>query len=489
VTACTGVEGRAGRLGPTACGRILGVAGRAWGVLVVVGWLVVVEVGIRVVPLPTLARWLGASLWLGDDTPMAGKRTVELTPAEVRALHRVDRVLARWPWGRGPCLRRSLVVAHVLRRRDPVLRLGVRPEGADLGAHAWLEVGGTVLGAVPGYAPLVAHRHGRPMPRGRTRLHGLCIESPFELGPPVDPGGDPDLRLALGPARPVPRGVPPGEVVVELRAGDRTIHLGTDDGRRAVLRVHGLCEFVVARHRREVTCYPDPSTGTELLTLLVRGTLLAFLLGIEHELALHASAVATAPDGSAVAFAARSGMGKSTLAALACRRGAAFITDDLLRVGFGSGGEPQWVGCAADLRLRPAAAALVDGLHGPWHARHTVDGRLALRPPGVAAPSGPLRAVVIPRPSRTSSSVAVTRLGPVEATVALSSFPRLAVWRSPRLLQAQLAAAARVAACTSVYVADVPWGPPFPRSVVDDLFAAVDCPIAGARVAPAAGGW
>ena len=39
-----------------------------------------------------------------------------------------------------PCLRRSLVAGHLLRRHDPSLRLGVGGAGDALFAHAWIEI-------------------------------------------------------------------------------------------------------------------------------------------------------------------------------------------------------------------------------------------------------------------------------------------------------------------------------------------------------------
>ena len=45
------------------------------------------------------------------------------------------------------CLRRSLVMGHVLRRHDPVLRIGVRRTDGGFSAHAWVEVAGEAVEA------------------------------------------------------------------------------------------------------------------------------------------------------------------------------------------------------------------------------------------------------------------------------------------------------------------------------------------------------
>lgn len=104
-----------------------------------------VEVGLRTMQLPRLAGLLGVSLagetnpGGGHDRAMSGGRQCAV------ALHSVDRVFRRWPFG-DTCLRRALVLGAMLRRRRPVLVIGVKRDetGATL-AHAWLEIDGLSL--------------------------------------------------------------------------------------------------------------------------------------------------------------------------------------------------------------------------------------------------------------------------------------------------------------------------------------------------------
>lgn len=112
--------------------------------------LAVVEALIRWVRLPRLAGLLGIALQQRGTA--AGVGAVEAPATTTAAVRATQRVLRRWPFGRGPCLRESLVLGHLLRRHEPVLRIGVAGSGADLRAHAWLEVGGHVLGSSRGYA-------------------------------------------------------------------------------------------------------------------------------------------------------------------------------------------------------------------------------------------------------------------------------------------------------------------------------------------------
>jgi hypothetical protein len=113
-----------------------------------------VEALIRWVPLPRLTALLRVDLNLA---PMRDGRhqllVSELPPAARRQLRCASRVADGWPLSKGPCLRRSLVAGHLLRRHHPAIRLGVAGTGDDIHAHAWLEIDGRPLEAVGGFAP------------------------------------------------------------------------------------------------------------------------------------------------------------------------------------------------------------------------------------------------------------------------------------------------------------------------------------------------
>lgn len=101
-----------------------------------------VEIGIRCLPLPTVARLAGVAL--ATDVPSRDAPALALTARERRAVRWAGAVMRRWPLGTGVCLRRSLVIGRFVRRLRPVLRLGVTRHGEVIGAHAWLEVPGAV---------------------------------------------------------------------------------------------------------------------------------------------------------------------------------------------------------------------------------------------------------------------------------------------------------------------------------------------------------
>jgi hypothetical protein len=115
--------------------------------------LAFVEALIRWVPLPRLSRMLGIRVNLAPP-----RNDVEQLPADAltsrdrRQLRCTRRVADVWPLSKGPCLRRSLVAGHLLRRHDPAVRLGISGVGGDVLAHAWLEIDDRPLESVDGFS-------------------------------------------------------------------------------------------------------------------------------------------------------------------------------------------------------------------------------------------------------------------------------------------------------------------------------------------------
>jgi transglutaminase superfamily protein len=98
----------------------------------------VVEIAVRTLPLPRLARWLGIAL----VPPARSVRPLySLNETERRQVRAVERVLRRWSIAPGPCLRKALVMGYFLRRHKPVLRIGVMRRNGLVLAHAWLDFG------------------------------------------------------------------------------------------------------------------------------------------------------------------------------------------------------------------------------------------------------------------------------------------------------------------------------------------------------------
>lgn len=104
----------------------------------------VVEAGLRPLRLPRLSRLLGVPL---DTSP---RREVQVAEPVIiprwarRRLAATRRALRYWPFG-DSCLRVALVGGCLVRRLDPVLRIGVAKHEGEVKAHAWLEIGGLSL--------------------------------------------------------------------------------------------------------------------------------------------------------------------------------------------------------------------------------------------------------------------------------------------------------------------------------------------------------
>lgn len=124
--------------------RVLALGPRRWALLGRVACTAaLVEPAIRLLPLRTAARLAGACLVL-DDVAADRDAWAELSEADRERCDLALRLLRRRPF-RATCLRRSLVLATLLRHRTPALRVGVAKSGGVVAAHAWLELDGATL--------------------------------------------------------------------------------------------------------------------------------------------------------------------------------------------------------------------------------------------------------------------------------------------------------------------------------------------------------
>jgi hypothetical protein len=123
-----------------------------------------VELGLRVLRLPTLARLAGAPL--ADSEPEAPHLPAlpegTLSPLLVRRLRLGAAVMHHWPFDE-KCLRRSLVCGWRIRQARPRLVIGVALVEGEVKAHAWLTVKGFSLDPW-GSATFAPLRPVRPAP-------------------------------------------------------------------------------------------------------------------------------------------------------------------------------------------------------------------------------------------------------------------------------------------------------------------------------------
>jgi hypothetical protein len=299
---------------------------------------------------------------------------------------------------------------------------------------------------------------------------GLRIRSEIELHLPLADVEIADVEVVLG-ADLVDRGeTPPGEIVARDEAHGEGWYTITDTGSDHRLRFRECAEFVVSADARTVTVRPVPGGRTELVSILLAGTVTALLLTLRGSTVLHASAVST--GARALAVVGHSGRGKSTLAALLCAGGADLVTDDVLVVDATQ--PPSCRGGASELRLREGAstAFTLDGAT----SRRTADERIAWLPDRRVLGEQELGAIVFPFPSRTSDAIELRRLPSDEALLGMLSCPRINGWRRAAEIGRDFAVLGEIANSVPTFAAIVPWGPPFDGGIAEALLSLLSRP-------------
>lgn len=115
--------------------------------LLVTPIVALVEVGLRFLTLPSLARCCGARLvTTGETSATNAPADSTVAEADLRRQAAIRWVLNRWSFD-GTCLRQALGFAFLVRRRRPLLHLGLLENGAI--AHAWIEVDGVTHDPAP----------------------------------------------------------------------------------------------------------------------------------------------------------------------------------------------------------------------------------------------------------------------------------------------------------------------------------------------------
>lgn len=208
---------------------------------------------------------------------------------------------------------------------------------------------------------------------GAPCVHGVRVYAPSL--PLSESPAEFDRTLSL---LGVSEGAVPVEPFPNELAGTSSAELGYSvaaDSSFFRVRHFGCCEFEIARQSLEGRWQRDPREPAALCSLLFVNSVLGAILEMQGEIVLHASAIARGPG--CLLFAAPSGQGKSTLAALGCSvLGAELLADDACRIE--QRDAPMAYPGARELRLRPAAEPL--GGHPTWGRRRLVDERLAVSP-------------------------------------------------------------------------------------------------------------
>lgn len=306
-----------------------------------------------------------------------------------------------------------------------------------------------------------------------VRMYGLTIRSelPLHQDRRLPEGLPVDFEIIIGEPVPQVDEPPRGRVLLDLKI-DRQLYTGVEDADGYLLRFYGTCDFRIDRELRTATVHICPGADPALVTVLAAGTVLAFVLSVRGHALLHASGVQVGD--SALAFVGASGMGKSTMATLLCADGARLITDDLLVLDLNTSPPTCQLG-ATELRLRKSAGELSARFATAPGRRTTGDDRDALAVAPSTAEALPLQAIVIPFPdhSEERSVPEVERLDAMRAFLLLSRFPRLMGWQDEDIMRRQFQQLGDIIEAVPVYMARMPWGPPFPDDVAGLLRSAV----------------
>lgn len=311
-----------------------------------------------------------------------------------------------------------------------------------------------------------------PEQRSTYALHGIRIESPFELSAPISDLAC-DIAVREGRERSIPDSPPLGRSLAQLGQAGTGYSAGERDG-VITIRFHRLADFDFRLESSTLTLHRAPvkeraHAGRDLAAILLESAVLSIILGVKGHFGLHASAVER--DGRAIAVIGPTGAGKTTVAALMCADGATLLTDDLLRIDF-EDGTPVCHRGTQRLRLRESAAAVGEMIPAA-SLESTEDDRIAVGFSSTAPAVAELAAIIVPSPDRTAERLSTCRLSAGEALRVLLRTPRTAWSKAEAPLRNHLEGVASLAAETPVVSATIPWGPPFPPRLGSQLLDAL----------------
>jgi hypothetical protein len=238
------------------------------------------------------------------------------------------------------------------------------------------------------------------------------------------------------------------------------------------LRIHGIGCYLVT-NGREIVVSPDSSALPLDVRAYLLGTVFTVLCQQRGLLPLHASAVSSSRlngGPGAVAFLARSGQGKSSLAAHLARRGFLVLADDLCLIDPTPADEVMVIPVAPWLKLwRSSLQHLgeqADGLHRVF----SEDDKYRLPLAGGLAPE-PIRTLIfLENTEDSSTAAAIENVSPVEAIPLLMNLTHQAyLLQATDQLQKSFLLCGRVSSQARGYRLIRPWDLAHLESTVDTL--------------------
>jgi hypothetical protein len=239
-----------------------------------------------------------------------------------------------------------------------------------------------------------------------------------------------------------------------------------------LLRIHGIARYLVTGGR-EIVVSPDNSALPLDVRAYLLGTIFTVLCQQRGLLPLHASAVSNGRPGNegkgAVAFLARSGQGKSSLAAHLAQRGFRVLADDLCLIDPTPADEVMVIPAAPWLKLwRNSLQHLgkqADGLQRVF----SEDDKYRLPLAGSLAPE-PIRKLIFIENNEESSTTTLKDISPVEAIPLLMNLTHQAyLLQATDQLQKSFLLCGRVSSQARAYRLIRPWSLAHLKSTVDTL--------------------
>lgn len=285
-------------------------------------------------------------------------------------------------------------------------------------------------------------------------IHGLSIRSNVALAGMTAPISTPDVTVEKPRVATVETEHPSGDLLLDIDLPWRfSVTRRTDRSVAVLYSSHLMFDVHVGNPTTiSVTAARDPDL--EYAPLLLQGAVLAVLATLGGRLALHATAVGI--DGKGIALVGPSGLGKTTVAALACAGGGRLISDDVVIPKFDRGPVPVVYPGLLELRLRAAAEPISSELPTA-STRPTVDGRLAVRLTSSGPEPVPLHLMCVPIPDRGATVPKLESLGPVDAFDVLRSNLRHVGWRDHDTLAHEFGQLAELTNRVPTMALRVPW--------------------------------
>ena len=233
------------------------------------------------------------------------------------------------------------------------------------------------------------------------------------------------------------------------------------------LRIHGIGCYLVTNGEEIVVC-PEPGARPLDVRAYLLGTGFVALCQQRHLLPLHASAVSTRKG--VVAFLARSGQGKSSLAAYLAQRGFSVLADDICLIDSASSGPAMVIPTAPWLKLwRNSLEHLgrrVQGLERVF----SEDDKYRLPLANTLSPEPIGRLVFLESNPNQASATEMQELSAVEAIPLLMDLTHQAyVLQATGQLEQSFLRCSRVSSQARAYRLIRPWGFEHLESSVDAL--------------------